>query len=272
VGRFSGRSSALTVPPSADAYVISYPKSGRTWLRVLLGKALCLRYGLGAELLLETPLLTEAAGVLRTDFHHDGSEIRDDLDYISLPEDKRVYCDKSVIFLARDPRDVLVSSYFEATRRSFLFDGEPVQFDGSISEFVRSPTFGVKKLAVFYDIWARNQAVPKKFLLIRYEQLHAAPKSLLREVLRVLGAEAVQQEQIAEAVAYARFDNLRRLERANAFNDPRLQPGDPGEPESYKVRRGLVGGYGDYLSPADIAYIERELALRGSPFTYPAHR
>jgi hypothetical protein len=261
----------MTAPPRAAAYVISYPKSGRTWLRVLLGKALCLHYGLGPELLLDTPTLTDAAGVLRTDFHHDASELRDDLDYMTLPEDKRVYRGKDVVFLARDPRDVLVSSYFEATRRSFLFDGKPVGFDGSLADFVRSPVFGARKVAAFYDIWARNQRVPKNFLLIRYEQLHAEPQELLGEVLRFLGAGAVEQEHIAQAVSYAGFDNMRRLERANAFHDPRLRPGDPREPESYKVRRGIAGGYVDYLAQEDIAYIDRELALRSSPFTHRAH-
>lgn len=255
----------MTAPPRADAYVISYPKSGRTWLRVLLGKALSLHHRFGAEHLLDTPGLTAAAGMLRTDFHHDGTELRHDLDYLSLTYGKRIYCDKAVVFLARDARDVLVSGYFEATRRSFLFDGRPVEFDGSLSEFIRSPVFGVRKLAVFYDIWARNQTTPRRFLLIHYEQLHAQPENVLCAVLKFLGAQAVSQQHIAEAVAYAQFENLRALERANVFSDPRLQPGDPADPESYKVRRGRVAGYLDYLPEADIAYIDREFALRGSP-------
>jgi hypothetical protein len=263
--------SGSSAPPTADAYVVSYPKSGRTWLRVLIGKALCLHRGLDTDGLLDTPGLTDAAGVPRVDFHHDGSEIRGDLDHTSLPQDKRVYRGKKMVLLARDPRDLLVSSYFEATRRSFLFGGKPIEFDGSLSEFVRSPVFGARKVAAFYEGWARSQAVPKDFLLIHYEWLQAAPRRVLRDVLRFLGAGAVRQEHIVEAVAYASFDNMRRLERANAFRDPRLQPGDPREPESYKVRRGIVGGYVDYLSQADVSYIDRELALRGSPFAYRAH-
>jgi hypothetical protein len=257
--------SRMTAPPRADAYVISYPKSGRTWLRLLLAKALSVHYGLAETDLLDTSTLTEAAGLLRTDFVHDETELRADRDYTSLSEDKQVYSDKAVIFLARDPRDVLVSAYFEATRRSFLFDGTPVEFDGSLSEFVRSPVFGVRKLAAFYDIWARSQGTPRRFLLIRYEHLCAQPREVLCEVLRFVGAGAVGQEHVAEAVAYASFANLRSLERANVFHDPRLQPGDPSDPESYKVRRGRVGGYVDYLSQADIAYIDREVALRASP-------
>jgi hypothetical protein len=255
----------MTAPPQADAYIISYPKSGRTWLRLLIAKALSLGAEVNDEQLLDTPGVTEAAGVLRTDFHHDESELRKDLDYRSLSDDKRGYRHKSVLFLARDPRDVLVSAYFEATKRSFLFDGNPVGFDGSLSTFVRSPVFGARKLAAFYDIWARSQAVPERFLLIGYEQLHVQPQEVLREVLRFVGATGVGLDQIGEAIAYASFANMRRLEQANVFQDPRLQPGDPNELESYKVRRGRVGGYVDYLSEADRAYIEREFALRDLP-------
>ena len=37
---------------NTDVYVVSYPKSGRTWLRVMLGKAISDRYGLPQDQLL----------------------------------------------------------------------------------------------------------------------------------------------------------------------------------------------------------------------------
>ena len=36
--------------PAADVYILSYPKTGRTWLRALVGKALVDRYGLPPKL------------------------------------------------------------------------------------------------------------------------------------------------------------------------------------------------------------------------------
>jgi hypothetical protein len=246
--------------------VISYPKSGRTWLRVLIGRALCLQAAIPVQLLLDTPALTSAARVLCTDFDHDGSSLRDPVDYASLPDDKRAYRDKKVIFLARDVRDVLVSSYYEAIKRSLVFAQEPCWFDGTLAEFVRSPVFGASKVAAFYDIWARNQTVPKDFLLIRYEQLHSEPEKALGQVLRFIGADHVEPRHRLAAVAYARFENMRELERTDAFNDPRLRPGNVTDPNSYKVRRGVVGGYVEHLSAADLAYIEQELQRREFPF------
>lgn len=42
----------------AEAFIISYPKTGRTWLRVMLGKALILKYQLNNKMLLDTFNLT----------------------------------------------------------------------------------------------------------------------------------------------------------------------------------------------------------------------
>lgn len=251
---------AVSAAPEADVYVVSYPKSGRTWLRVLIGKALCLHCGWSDDLLLDTPALTSAAGALGTHFTHDGADLREWAGQDSLSADSRVYRDRRVVFLVRDPRDVLVSSYFETTRRSFVFEDSPVSFDGSLSEFVRSPLFGARRLAAFHHAWTRGRAAPRRFLLLRYERLRAAPTSQLRRILRFIGAEAVTRDAIAGAVEFATIENMRRLERADAFGDPCLRPGDRSDPQSYKARRGVVRGYVDYLSPADIEYVDRVLA------------
>ena len=38
-----------------DGYVLSYPKSGRTWLRTMLGSMVCAQYGLKVENPMELP-------------------------------------------------------------------------------------------------------------------------------------------------------------------------------------------------------------------------
>lgn len=240
-------------------YVVSYPKSGRTWLRVLIGKALCLRYGLDGCQLLDTPRLTAAAGILRTRFSHDGFDLRFPHEQVPRPADPATFRGKRVVLLVRDARDVLVSSYFEVTRRSFVFEDDPVTFDGTLSEFIRSPTFGARRIARFNEAWKRGSGAAEQVLLVRYEQLHAAPRTCLRWILSFIGAGPVDDGLLAAAVRYASIENVRRLERRDAFADPRLRPGDPSDPDSWKVRRGVVGGYVDYLSADDLAYVERTL-------------
>lgn len=52
---------------------------------------------------------------------------------------------------------------------------------------------------------------------------------------------------------------MHRMERENRFASNRLRPGDPEDLESYKTRRGKVGGYRDCLSPASIDWIDRKI-------------
>ena len=44
---------------------------------------------------------------------------------------------------------------------------------------------------------------------------------------------------------------MQKLEAAGAFDSNILHPGDVRDPESFKVRRGKVGGYREYLSAED---------------------
>ena len=48
---------------------------------------------------------------------------------------------------------------------------------------------------------------------------------------------------------------MKKMEAACAFDSKILQLGDVRDPESFKVCRGRVGGYGDYLKDADLEYV-----------------
>ena len=39
---------------NSDAYIISFLNSGRTWLRILIGKALCEKFGFSDEIIIDT--------------------------------------------------------------------------------------------------------------------------------------------------------------------------------------------------------------------------
>jgi len=51
---------------------------------------------------------------------------------------------------------------------------------------------------------------------------------------------------------------MMRMERENSLNSGRLRPVDIDDAESYKVRKGKVGGYVDYLSDEDIGYLNQK--------------
>jgi hypothetical protein len=96
--------------------------------------------------------------------------------------------------------------------------------------------------------------------------MHRDPAGCLRSLLEFMGLGHPDEAAIAAAVRYGAFENMRRLERSGIF--PRkMSPGDPGDEESYQVRKGKIGGYVDYLSPDDIAYVDRVIDEAGNPFS-----
>ncbi len=242
-------------------YIISYPKSGRTWLRILFGKAICEQFNLDETLLLETHLLTRSAKINPTLFTHDGAGFGDKNSWNELATDKSFYRNKKVVFLVRDPKDVIVSSYFHVTKRQR-------RFDGSISEFIRSDIYGIKKIVTFYKIWLDNQTIPKDFLLLKYENIHKDTSDVLRSLLTFTGVQNVPENTIETAVKFSDFENMRKLESSQTFSKTSMQPGDTNDEESYKVRKGKVGSYSEYLSQDDMNFINQVIEEAGHPFGY----
>jgi hypothetical protein len=234
-----------------DAFLISYPKCGRTWLRMMLG---WYAGGLEAENPLEVYKLSSGAtGFRRLDVSHDDYPHWKPAD--RLFTDKEAYRNKIVIFLVRDPRDVLVSNYFQFTRRGDM-DIAKVSFSGSMSDFIRNPVGRIAGLVGFYNVWAASRQVPARFELLTYEELTSAPREVLMRSVEALNWPVRDDSDVDEIVEAASFGRLRALEARNAFSDNRLAPAAADDPESYKIRRGKVGGYVDYLSAADIDFID----------------
>jgi hypothetical protein len=212
-----------------SAILVSFPKSGRTWLRVML----------------------DAAG-LSIDYTHDFSGHRGQRHFSELGGDKSGYQDRRVIFLVRDPRDVVVSGYFQATKRLGVYEGP-------ISEFIRDPKHGIEKIVIFNSEWLAAAKVPQDFCLIQYEEMHARLSEVLERVIRFANPSHAMPD-LAKIIEIGRFENMREKETSGEFAKAYggiLEPGDITDPESFKCRKGKVGGYDEYLSADDIAYCDQ---------------
>ena len=189
-----------------------------------------------------------------TSFTHDGSDhqLRHPLGV--LDADKRNYRGARVLLLVRDPRDTAVSGYFQVTRRLKISDA-------SISDFLRDDRHGIKKICHFNLQWFAAARRLKRFAILSYEQMHKAPAAALCAVAAFAGATL--DDSVAERVASNRaFARLRAAEASGELAQRYgqfLLPGDRNDAESFKVRRGVVGGYADYLSEADLSYCESVL-------------
>lgn len=245
-------------PRQADVYLLSYPKTGRTWLRVMMAWLLAEHFG--------QPELAElgpdasaprVAGVPRIVAKHDGNPDKKTADEID--PDRSEYAGCRVILLVRDLRDTVVSNYFQATRREHCYEGD-------IASYLRWPRGSFDTMLRYYNVWALQRQVPRGFLLVRYEDLHADAVGELRRVAGFLGLRDVTTAALEAAVGFGRFETMQRREAAVPADGTPLAPGSAGDLESFKARRGKVGGYVDYLAPGDIVWLDARIRSELDPY------
>ncbi|MFC3150003.1 sulfotransferase domain-containing protein [Litoribrevibacter euphylliae] len=242
-------------------FIISYPKCGRTWLRLLLGKYL-LNGSEGDPI--EILNITNGRPELpTTEFSHDDYPMWKHIDFIN--KDKSIYQNKKVIFLIRDPRDVLVSYYFQYTKRK---DREIANdnFDGTMGDFLHHPIGGLPSIINFYNIWAENLTTPESLMILTYEELHNTPFESLKETINFLGFPDYGEKTMLDAIEYCQFENMKEIEEKNLLNNQRLRADNLSDPETFKVRKGKIGGYKDYLSNSEIINLEDYINSNLHPF------
>ena len=149
-------------------YLVSFPKTGRTWLIHMLKAidqahldAAAIRHvhsGDPISTQLTTSSFLQSVSIEKT---HDNSAIiledgtRPNPDSIFYYTYRKRFTRSKIIFLVRDPRDVVVSHFHQVTKRAnnpFLFD--------SISDFVRNEKLGFNRIIHFYNLWIKNKQYP----------------------------------------------------------------------------------------------------------------
>jgi len=169
----------------------------------------------------------------------------------------------SKVLLVRDPRDVIVSLYFELSKK-----GARPSYAGQLGEMIGHPRFGVRALVDIMNRWITDWGSLPNFKLVRYESCRSHPEGTFRDVLGFLGFTNLDESLRKQSIEFARFENMHRMEAARMFNSAGLSRADPADPESFRVRRGIVGGYKDYLSAEQILDLDREIALLDRRYGY----
>lgn len=245
----------VTVDP--EVYVISYPKCGRTWLRVMLQEYLRLQ-GYRLENFHDKFLVGTQEKQLVKFEHGQSNWVPAPLRVDQLSFNASRYAQERILFLVRDPRDVLVSSWYHLNFRERIYKQD-------LSAFIRDDLVGIRKVVAFMNLWVDNSRLPKEFLLLSYEDMHTDPISSLRQVVEFIGIE-VGAQNLRAAVGRSSFDRMKRMEKSGGLEEPWLSPGTKGQDKSMKVRRGKVGSFRDDLSESDVAFLDelirQELSVR----------
>lgn len=262
----------------ADCTVVSFGKSGRTWLRVMLSRVYQRKYGLSTGSLLSFDNFHRRNPAIPVVFFTHDNYVRD---YTGSQDVRSDYGDRKVVLLVRHPADVTVSQFFQwrhrmKTRKIDLLEFPERARDVSLYDFLMDPKSGLVRAIDFMNLWARDIPELENFMVVRYEDLRADPGGVLNRILRFMGTEATEAE-LQDAVEYGSVENMRKMEEKGSFwlSGGRMKPRDRANPDSYKVRRAKVGGYRDYFTDEQAAKIDELLESRLSPifgYTGQAHK
>jgi hypothetical protein len=75
----------------------------------------------------------------------------------------------------------------------------------------------------------------------------------------------VTEEEIRTAVSAGDFGRMKEKEAQGGFGLSILNPGSKGDSESFKVRRGKVGGYADYLTAEQKSVLDEMVKSKIDP-------
>ncbi len=255
----------------ADWVLMSWGKSGRTWLRVMLSRAYQLMGGLDERELLDFDNLKRRDPKLPAVFFTHNNYLRN---YTGNWETMEHFQGKRIVLLVRDPRDVAVSQFFQwqfrmRPNKKFINDYPPHGSDIGVYDFVLDRDAGVPRIVDYFNGWARAIPELKDVLVVRYEDMRADPGEVLAKILEFTGTPA-SDEQVREAVEFAAYDNMKKMEQEKFFkgSGARVKPGDKDNPQSFKVRKAKVGGYRDYFTDEQCAQLDTLVAELDPMFGY----
>ncbi len=238
-------------------------KSGRTWLNAMLSHYYHLTAGAPPDQLLNADnFRRRGLCVPSVCFTHgretEGqSELQERLRKIPL------------VFLYRDPRDVAVSMYFQRVPRKHAIGRDNLvlgqEMPTELTVDVLFEPLWLPFIVSFMNRWRDRLKRFDRTLFIRYEDMRFDPASVLTRVLSFIDGRPVSAEAVRKAVEFASFENLRRLEQSGHFAGGRLGGGRPGQESTWKVRRGKIGGFADYFTPAEVARIDDYVSANLDP-------
>ena len=251
---------------NASFLIIGHPKSGNTWLKVMISRLYQLRYNLPESKLINTDefarKIPEIPRLAATNGYYSYEGEVGKLLAAGAPDNPLRH--KPVLFLARNPIDIAVSWYHQFTKRqsrakqeliNHFIDNPVDRHTVEMWEFVRHSDIGLQSLIDYQNTWAKNIASLERGMLTRYEDLRAEPVTTLHQITQLMG-ESFTEDEVREAVEWGSFDNLQKLETKGTFSQGGMKLVNKDDPSTYKVRRGKVGGYREDFDERQVEELE----------------
>ncbi len=226
-----------------DIFLVSYPKSGNTWTRFLVANLVYPEKNPDFSNI--NDLLPSVEGMSKRDLARaPRPRILKSHEYFDHRYPK-------IIYVVRDPRDVVLSEYhFDIKRRAITEDFPLPQF---VSRFVRGElnhpngTWGENVASWFY-----TRRGDPRFLLVKYEALQTQAMEEMGRIARFMGISP-DPDRLAFAIKMSSADRMRELEKkqSHLWSSTR----DTRQDKPF-VRSAKAGGWKAELPESSVAEIE----------------
>jgi hypothetical protein len=227
-----------------DIFVVSYPKSGNTWVRFVLAT---LRKGeaLGAFSDLERWIPDMYA-------HHNGELAQYPTPRLIKSHEPLDVRYGKVLYLVRDPRDVAIS-YFHHLKRvgSLGTDTDPAEW---VPQFLEGNFHPYGSWSDHVGGWIGARGERDDFLCVKYEDLVDNPEAHFNRIVSFLEIEATP-EWISRAIELNTVEKMRSKEEKK---------------KSGFVRKGRPGSWREELPEASVRTIETACFQHMSELGYDA--
>lgn len=238
----------------SDINIISYPKSGRTWLIEIINELNTLNKSVSKKknFLNSNKFKTLEYKNLSNKifFSHHYMDINHGNSILTkiLQKFTNLIIKKKTIFIVRDPRDVIISYYFHL---KYLYKIKILNLKSNsinLENFIFSDFYGIIKIIKFYNFFSQKIFIENKIDIVLYENLNKKENNL-NQFFVPMGLE-VEDDISNQIFANTSIDNLRKKEILNkkSFNK---------DFSDLKFRKGKNKGYFDYLNDRDITKINR---------------
>lgn len=223
-----------------DVFIVTYPKSGTTWLRFMVANVIHQEMSDLKAMYTVVPDINDVY-LNRIPLHTYAALADPRFFVLHAPYDPAL---RRTVYVMRDPRDTMVSYYhhhrltvpgWNTSMREFL--QQPRQWPCSWEEHVRG--------------WLRHKSDPR-LLIIRYEDMHRDKEGVLRRVLDFSGV-SYTQAGIEHALANSEFKRMRALEESHGLGGTVAAGGNGAR----FMRKGTSGGWREDLSAEELEVLRQ---------------
>ncbi len=239
-----------------DIFLTSYPRSGNTWTRFLVGN------------LVHTEEAVTFLNVERLvpDMYKHGDHYLRHLPRPRILKSHEVFDPryKKVIYIVRDPRDVAISNYHWEMKQRAVSEACPIE--EFLPQWIEGKVWD--RLGNWGDhvtSWLSTRGERDGFVILRYEDLIKDPARELIKVANLLGIEPTK-ERLARAAELSSADRMRKLEETQGKKWVQTRYTRQDKPF---VRKASSGGWKSVLPPQSVEQIEAAWGHRMISLGYP---